>query len=157
MDFPDSLSLFPCVAINKPITKIINNHLIILSCHQHGYPGPSFATPPYRSSFQGYTPYPHRAAVYRFEQVARQDFRTTSCVRTVLFLVGSCWSANIGTTRYRGAWENVFLEYVLACPAVSHMSCSFLVLEMEGKWLYSSCFVGCCFVDLLDIARSILV
>ena len=50
------------------------HHLIILSCHQHGYPWPSLATPPYRSLLsvgpQGYTPYPHRAAVSRFELVA---------------------------------------------------------------------------------------
>ena len=47
------------------------HHLIILSRHQHGYPWPSFATPPYHSSLpvglQGYTLYPHRAAVCRFE------------------------------------------------------------------------------------------
>ena len=47
---------------------------IILSCHQHGYPWPSLATPPYRSSLpagpQGYIPYPHRAVVCRFELVA---------------------------------------------------------------------------------------
>ena len=40
--------------------------IIILSCHQHGYPWASLATPPYRSSLvvgpQGYIPYPHRAA-----------------------------------------------------------------------------------------------
>ena len=49
-------------------------HFIILSCHQHGYPRPSLATPPYRSSLlagpQGYIPYPHIAAVYSFELVA---------------------------------------------------------------------------------------
>ena len=32
-----------------------------------------------------------------------------------------------------------------------------IVLEMEGRWLYSCCFVGCCFQDLFNIARSILV
>ena len=48
--------------------------VIILSYHHHGYPDPSLATPPYRSSLpvgsQGYIPYPHRAAVCRFELVA---------------------------------------------------------------------------------------
>ena len=47
---------------------------IILSCHRHGYSWPFLATYPYRSSLpvgpQGYTPHPHRAAVYRFELVA---------------------------------------------------------------------------------------
>ena len=48
--------------------------IIILSCHQHGYPWPSFATHPYCSSLlvgpQGYIQYPHRAAVCRFEPVS---------------------------------------------------------------------------------------
>ena len=47
--------------------------IIILSCHQHGYPWPFLATSPYRSSLlagpQGYIPYPHRADVSRFELV----------------------------------------------------------------------------------------
>ena len=47
--------------------------IIILSYLLLGYPWPSLATPPYRSSLlaglQGYTPYPHRAAVCRFELV----------------------------------------------------------------------------------------
>ena len=41
--------------------------------HQHGYPWPFLTTSPYHSSLsaapQGYTPYPHRAAVCRFELV----------------------------------------------------------------------------------------
>ena len=41
-----------------------------MSCRQHGYPGPSLATPPFRSSFlagpQGYILYP---AVCMFELV----------------------------------------------------------------------------------------
>ena len=48
--------------------------IIILSCHQHGYPWPSLATSPYRSSLlvgpQSYTLYRHRAAVCRSELVA---------------------------------------------------------------------------------------
>ena len=48
--------------------------IIILSCHQHGYPGPSLATPPYSSSLpigpQGYTSYSHIAAVCRFKLIA---------------------------------------------------------------------------------------
>ena len=49
-------------------------YFIILSCHQHGYPWPSLATPPYRSSLlegpQGYILYPHWATVCRLELVA---------------------------------------------------------------------------------------
>ena len=46
-----------------------------MSYHLPGYPWPSLAPPPYRSSLlagrQGYIPYPYRAAVCRFELVAR--------------------------------------------------------------------------------------
>ena len=49
-------------------------YIYIMSCHQHGYPWPSLATPPYRSSLlvgpQGYILYPHRAAVCWFELIA---------------------------------------------------------------------------------------
>ena len=48
--------------------------IIILSSHQHGYPWPSLATSPKRSLLlagpQGYTPYPQRATVCRFELIA---------------------------------------------------------------------------------------
>ena len=48
--------------------------IIIFSYHQHGYPWLFFATSPHRSSLsvglRGYTRYPHRAAVCRFELVA---------------------------------------------------------------------------------------
>ncbi len=47
--------------------------IIIMSCCQHGYPWPSLATSPYRSSplagLQGYIPYPYIAAVCMFELV----------------------------------------------------------------------------------------
>ena len=40
-----------------------------MSRHQHGYPRPSLATPPYRPFLlagpKGYIPYQHRAAVCR--------------------------------------------------------------------------------------------
>ena len=64
--------------LNERISSIIKYSyliiiIIILPCHHHGYPWPSLATPPYRSSVsagpQGYNMYPHRAAVYRFELV----------------------------------------------------------------------------------------
>ena len=32
-----------------------------------------------------------------------------------------------------------------------------MVLEMRGKCPYSCCFVGCCFPDLFNMARGILV
>ena len=48
-----------------------NHFIIIMSCHQHGYPWPILDTFPDRSSplagLQGYIPYPHIAAVCMFE------------------------------------------------------------------------------------------
>ena len=32
-----------------------------------------------------------------------------------------------------------------------------MILEMEVRWPYYCCFVGCCFQDLFSIARSILM
>ena len=34
---------------------------------------------------------------------------------------------------------------------------TWIVYNMGGKWPYSYCFVGCCFRDLFNIARCILV
>ena len=52
----------------------VKSIITTLSYHQHRYPWPSLATPPYRSSLpaglQGYNSYLQRAAVYRFELVA---------------------------------------------------------------------------------------
>ena len=68
----DHITGFEDIIIKRKLT--CNHIIIILACHQHGYPWPSLATPPYRSSPpagpHGYTPYPHRAAVCRFELVA---------------------------------------------------------------------------------------
>ena len=65
--------------------------IIIMSRRQHGYPWPSLATSPYRSSplpgLQGYNPYPHRAAVCMFERV-------------VLLLNGHMW----GSIRVHHLW-----------------------------------------------------
>ena len=56
--------------------------IIIMSCRQQGYPSPSLATSPYRSSrpvgLQGYISYPHIAAECMFELV-------------VLLLPGHMW------------------------------------------------------------------
>ena len=59
------------VGVLAPLQGII---IIILLCHQHGYPWLSLATSPYRSLLlagpQDYIPYFHRTAVGRFELVA---------------------------------------------------------------------------------------
>ena len=57
----------------KKYQKYVIIIIINMSCPQHGYPWPYHASPSYRSSFlvgpQGYIPYPHGAAVCRFEIV----------------------------------------------------------------------------------------
>ena len=42
------------------------------------------------------------------------------------------------------------------CPACL-VRVTWIVFVMGGRWPYSCCFVGCCFKDLLNIARSIIV
>ena len=113
----------------------------------------------------------------------RQLFQTTSCVHEELLLVSSCWPAKNYTTMKRVTKENVLYEFILAsqptitqqwkglhkrmsfinsffllqpCPA--YLVClTWMVLEIGNKWLYCSCFVGCCFQDLFNIAHNILV
>ena len=52
----------------------------------------------------------------------------------------------------------------LMSSSLLHQQCSaclvrltWMVCEMRGKWLYSCCFVGCCFRDLFKTPFSILV
>ena len=81
----------------------ISTFIIIMSCRQHGFPWPSLATSPYRSSLpvglQGHISYPHIAAECMFELV-------------VLLLLGHMWGS-IGVHHY---------ELVPASPAVSCIS-----------------------------------
>ena len=42
------------------------------------------------------------------------------------------------------------------CPACL-ARLTWILFVMEGRWLYSWCFVGCCRQDLFNIARNILV
>ena len=46
--------------------------------------------------------------------------------------------------------------FLQQCPACL-VCLTWMILEMRGKWLYSCCFVKCCFQDLFNIACSILV
>ena len=115
--------------------------IIIMSCCQHRYLWPSLATSPYCSlplaGLQGYILYPHRAAVCRFELV-------------VLLLLGHMWGVHRSTSLMS---SSLLLQQ---CPACL-VCLTWTVFMMGGRWLYSWCFVGCCLLDLFNIACSILV
>ena len=127
--------------------KIISWHLrhkhftyiIIMSCHQYGYPWPSLATSPYYSSLlaslQGYILYPYIAAECMFELV-------------VLLLLSHMrvWSTSLMSS-------SLLLQQ---CPACL-VRLTWLVFVNGGRWPYSWCLVGCYHQDLFNIARSILV
>ena len=113
---------------------------LISTCHQHGYPWPSLATPAYCLSLpagpQGYTSYPHKATVCSCELVAPS-------------LLGH-------VKRFIGVHHLWVRPYFSSSPACLGRL-TWIVFVMGGRWPYSYCFVGCCLQDLFSIARSILV
>ena len=111
----------------KLSTYFYHIHILILSFHQHGYPWSSLANPPNRSSLlagpQGYTPYPHGAAVCRFELIA-------------LLLLG-----HEGVHRSTSFMSSFLLPQ--QCPACL-VRLTLIVFVIGGRRPYSCCFVGCC-------------
>ena len=79
-----SICYFIIMLYNRYTNTSGNIIVILMSCRYHGYPWPSLATSPYRSSplagLQDHIPYPHRAAVCMFELV-------------VLLLPGHMWGS----------------------------------------------------------------
>ena len=73
-----------------------------MSCHQHGYPWPSLATPLYRPLFP-------------------VVFRVTSHIYTELLYVGSSWSSCLCSAMRRGPQEYITNELVPTSPAVSRI------------------------------------
>ena len=75
-----------------------------------------------------------------------------------------CWSAVVSRPTQARPWErdNRRMSFTTSsllfqqCPACL-VRLTWIVLEMGGKWQYSSFFMGCCFHDLFSIAPSILV
>ena len=70
---PEEVKIQRCTFHRHTLIWFVIKIIIIMSRHQHGYPWPSLATPPYRrllpEGLQNYIPYRHRAAVSRFELV----------------------------------------------------------------------------------------
>ena len=98
---------------------------IIMSCRLHGYPWPSLATSPYRSSLlaglQGYIPYPNIAAVCMFELV-------------VLLLLDHM-KGSIGVHQL---WARLCFSSL--CPACL-VRLTLIVFVMGGRWptCHNSC------------------
>ena len=92
--------------------------LTIMSCRQHGFPWPSLAISPYRSSplvgLQGYNPYPYRAAVCMFELV-------------VLLLLGHMWVIHRSISLMS---SSLLLQ---PCPACL-VRLTWIVFVMGGRW-----------------------
>ena len=44
-------------------------------------------------------------------------------------------------------------RFYSSCPT-SLVCLTWMVLEIGGRWLYSCCFVGCCFQDLINTAPN---
>ena len=86
----------------------------------------------------------------------RQVFRTRSRIGTELMYVGSSWSSCLFLSMWRGPQEYITYELVPTSPAVFCMSGFSNFNSFRDGW-YSCCFVGCCLLDLFNIACSILV
>ena len=73
--------------------------------------------------------------------------------------VNLCWSTNTSMSMCRGLWKTIVAYvFILTSAAVlSHIL--FLLgwfLRWGNRWLYTCCFVECCFQDLLKTAFSIV-
>ena len=108
----------------------------------------------YKSSSSSFDPFsPPLPIVHRFQQV----FRATPHILTELLYVGSSWSpclARFCEGVHRSTLlmsSSLLLQQCPACPVPPTL----IVFVMGGWWAYSFCFVGCCFEDLFNIARSI--
>ena len=88
-----------------------------------------------------------------------QVFRASPHIVTELLYVCSSWSswfcsAIWGVHRSTSLMSSsLLLQQCPACP----VRLTWIVFVIGGRWPYSWCFVGCCLLDLFNIARSILV
>ena len=131
---------------NKEFITII----IIMSCYQQGYPWPSLATSPNRSSPlagpQGYIPYPHIAAVCWFELVVllllghmrgTLEYITYVLVPASSAVSGSSNFDSFHDGRLVAVQNKISQKFFLQCPSSIGSQC----LELSG-W-FVGWFVGC--------------
>ena len=77
-----------------------------------------------------------------------------SCCRWVL--VGHpTFALTCERVHQRTSLMNSFLFLQQYPASIVHLIC--MVVVMGGRWLYSCCFVGCCFQDLFNMTRTSLV
>ena len=101
--------------------------IIIMSCRQHGYPWPSLATSPHRSSplagLQGYIPYPHRADVCMFELLLQQSTACLLRLTWIVFVMGSRWPYRMhDLDANKTAGETIYIYiyiYISSCRAIN--------------------------------------
>ena len=113
--------------------------IIIMSCYQHGYPRPSLATSPYRSS-----------------PLATSGLHPVSSHSCCMYV----WA---GRPAFARPYVGVHRSRSLICSLLLLQQCSaclvrltWIVLVMGGRWPYSCCLVGCCRQDLFNILRNVL-
>ena len=75
-----------------------------------------------------------------------------------------CMQVQAGHPAFARPCERVHRSTSLMCLSLLFQQCPaclvhliLIVFMMDGRWLYSYCFVGCCFQDLFNIPHSILV
>ena len=113
-----------------------------MSCHKHGYPWPSLATSPYRSSppagLQGYIPYPHIAAVCMFKLV-------------VLLLLGHMWGS-IGVHNCSICWSHIISGIFHGCQPCTRMHRQIIVfIKHESLVQYQwTCLLSSCSYSLIS-------
>ena len=111
-----------------------------MSCHASSMEFPESPSPLISTIHHfllGYILCPHRAAVDKFQLVVQY---LLVCVK------GFSRAHHLQVCPY----------FSSKCPACL-VCLIWMVLEMEKRWPYSSCFVGCCFQDLFITTRSIFV
>ena len=73
---------------------------------------------------------PSLSITHRFHYV----FKAKSCISTVLFYVGSCWSSCLCSSMWWGPLEYVAFEFVPTSPAASYMSGSSNLDSFRDGW-----------------------
>ena len=139
--FP-SLQMVTVTRLKSPIYRTIYASFISIMSRRHpGSPWPSLATCLYCLSLlvglQGYILYRHRTVCIQVLTGRPAFARPCEGVHGSMSLMSSS-------------------PLLQQCPACL-VSLTWIVFVMDGRWPYSCCFVGCCFQDFFNIARSILV